>query len=206
MSYEAQQKVTARHLARNAYLYVRQATVRKVFENTESTKRQYAHRQRAIELGWPDDQIIVIDTDCGLSGASAVGRAGYQTLVAEVEMGHAGMVLVLELSRLTRNWTDWHRLLEICAATDTLIVDQDGIYDPTQGNDRILLGLEGTMSEAGRYVLRSRIRGSMVNQARTRDAPHGYLSWEEIRAHRAPAASRSQGQPAWPCGPEEMRA
>lgn len=166
MTSETHQKVTALHLKRSAYLYVRQSTVRQVFENTESTARQYALRQRAVALGWPDDRVIVIDTDLGLSGASAVDRQGFQRLVAEVGMGRAGIVLGLEVSRLARNSTDWHRLLEICALTDTLILDEDGIYDPAHFNDRLLLGLKGTMSEAELHVLCARLRGGIVNKAR----------------------------------------
>ena len=166
MSTEAHQKVTARHLERSAYLYVRQSTMRQVLENTESTHRQYALRQRAIALGWPSDRVVVIDSDLGQSGASAVDRAGFQKLVAEVGMGHAGIVLGLEVSRLARNSTDWHRLLEICAFSDTLILDEDGIYDPAHFNDRLLLGLKGTMSEAELHVLRARLRGGLLNKAR----------------------------------------
>jgi DNA invertase Pin-like site-specific DNA recombinase len=166
MTTEAHQKVTASHLKRNAYLYVRQSTVRQVFENTESTQRQYALRQRALALGWPDDRVIVIDTDLGQSGASAVDREGFQKLVAEVGMGRAGIVLGLEVSRLARNSTDWHRLLEICALTDTLILDEDGVYDPAHFNDRLLLGLKGTMSEAELHVMRARLRGGLLNKAR----------------------------------------
>jgi DNA invertase Pin-like site-specific DNA recombinase len=166
MNSEGHQKVTTSHLKRNAYLYVRQSTVRQVIENTESTQRQYALRQRAVALGWPNDRVIVIDTDLGQSGASAVDREGFQKLVAEVGMGRAGIVLGLEVSRLARNSTDWHRLLEICALTDTLILDEDGIYDPAHFNDRLLLGLKGTMSEAELHVLRSRLRGGILNKAR----------------------------------------
>ena len=166
MTAETHQKVTAGHLTRSAYLYVRQSTVRQVFENTESTARQYALRQRAVALGWPDDRVIVIDTDQGLSGASAVDRQGFQRLVTEVGMGRAGIVLGLEVSRLARNSTDWHRLLEMCALTDTLILDEDGIYDPAHFNDRLLLGLKGTMSEAELHVLSARLRGGIVNKAR----------------------------------------
>ena len=139
-------KVTAHHLKRDAYLYIRQSTVRQVFENTESTERQYALRQRAVALGWPAERVIVIDSDLGLSGASGVEREGFQRLVAEVGMARAGIVLGLEVSRLARNSTDWHRLLEICAITDTLILDEDGIYDPAHFNDRLLLGLKGTIA------------------------------------------------------------
>jgi DNA invertase Pin-like site-specific DNA recombinase len=166
MNSEGHQKVTTSHLKRDAYLYVRQSTVRQVIENTESTQRQYALRQRAVALGWPNDRVIVIDTDLGQSGASAVDREGFQKLVAEVGMGHAGIVLGLEVSRLARNSTDWHRLLEICALTDTLILDEDGIYDPAHFNDRLLLGLKGTMSEAELHVLRARLRGGIINKAR----------------------------------------
>jgi DNA invertase Pin-like site-specific DNA recombinase len=118
------QKVSASHLKRNAYLYVRQSSLRQVFENTESTERQYALRQQAIALGWQFEQVIVIDTDLGQSGASSVDREGFQRLVAEVGLGRAGIVLGLEVSRLARNSTDWHRLLEICALSDTLILDE----------------------------------------------------------------------------------
>jgi DNA invertase Pin-like site-specific DNA recombinase len=166
MSTEAHQKVTASHLKRHAYLYVRQSTMRQVFENTESTQRQYALRQRAIALGWPAGQVIVIDSDLGQSGASAVDREGFQKLVAEVGMGRAGIVLGLEVSRLARNSADWHRLLEICALTNTLILDEDGIYDPAHFNDRLLLGLKGTMSEAELHVLQARLRGGILNKAR----------------------------------------
>jgi DNA invertase Pin-like site-specific DNA recombinase len=160
------QKVTARHLKRNAYLYIRQSTLRQVFENTESTDRQYALRQRAVALGWPQEQIIVIDCDQGQSGASTAGRDGFQRLVADVGMARAGIVMGLEVSRLARNSSDWHRLLEICALSDTLILDEDGVYDPAYFNDRLLLGLKGTMSEAELHVLRARLRGGIINKAR----------------------------------------
>ena len=175
MSIEANQKVTAGHLKRNAYLYVRQSTMRQVFENTESTERQYALRQRAIALGWPSERVIVIDSDLGQSGASAADRAGFQKLVAEVGMGRGGIVLGLEVSRLARNSADWHRLLEICALTDTLILDEDGLYDPAHFNDRLLLGLKGTMSEAELHVLRARLRGGILNKARRGDLHCGRL-------------------------------
>ena len=166
MIYDAHQKVTSMHLKRNAYLYIRQSTIRQVFENTESTQRQYALQRNAIALGWPQERIIVIDSDLGQSGASAVDREGFQRLVAEVGMGRAGIVLGLEVSRLARNSTDWHRLLEICALTDTLILDEDGVYDPAHFNDRLLLGLKGTMSEAELHVLRARLQGGILNKAK----------------------------------------
>lgn len=160
------QKVTASHLRRDAYLYVRQSTLRQVFENTESTRRQYALRERAVALGWPIERVNVIDSDLGKSGASGTDREGFQKLVGDVGMGRAGIVLGLEVSRLARNSTDWHRLLEICALTDTLILDEDGIYSPGDFNDRLLLGLKGTMSEAELHVLRARLRGGILNKAR----------------------------------------
>lgn len=168
---DAHHKVNAGHLRRNAYLYVRQSTIRQVVENTESTKRQYALRQHAAALGWPVEQIVVIDSDLGQSGASAVDREGFQKLVAEVGLGKAGIVLGLEVSRLARNSTDWHRLLEICALTDTLILDEDGVYDPAHFNDRLLLGLKGTMSEAELHVIKSRLLGGILNKARRGELP-----------------------------------
>jgi len=147
----AHQKVNAGHLKRNAYLYVRQSTLRQVFENTESTKRQYGLRQHAMALGWPVERIVVIDSDLGQSGASAVDREGFQKLVTEVSLGKAGIVLGLEVSRLARNSTDWHRLLEICALTDTLILDEDGVYDPSHFNDRLLLGLNRPETQSTSY-------------------------------------------------------
>ncbi len=159
-------KVQAHHLERGAYLYVRQSSLRQVVENVESAKRQYALRGRAAALGWREDQIIVIDSDQGESGASAAWREGFQRLVTDVGMGRAGIVMGLEVSRLARNNADWHRLLEICALADTLILDEDGVYDPTAFNDRLLLGLKGTMSEAELHVLKARLRGGILNKVR----------------------------------------
>jgi DNA invertase Pin-like site-specific DNA recombinase len=166
MSDVTHSKVQARHLKRNAYLYVRQSTLRQVLENTESTQRQYALQGRAVALGWRQEQVVVVDTDLGQSGACAADRAGFQRLVTEVSLGHAGIVMGLEVSRLARNSTDWHRLLELCALADTLILDEDGVYDPAHFNDRLLLGLKGTMSEAELHVLRARLRGGILNKAR----------------------------------------
>lgn len=163
---QASTKVEAGHLKRNAYLYIRQSTLRQVLENTESTERQYALKQRAIALGWSADQIVTVDCDLGQSGSSAADREGFQKLVADVGLGHAGIVMGLEVSRLARNSTDWHRLLEICALTHTLILDEDGIYDPAHFNDRLLLGLKGTMSEAELHLLRARLVGGKLNKAR----------------------------------------
>ena len=158
-------KVTTGHLSRDAYLYVRQSSLRQVFENVESTRRQYALRERAVALGWPTESIVVIDSDLGRSGADG-DREGFQRLVADVSMGRAGIVLGLEVSRLARNSTDWHRLLEICALSETLILDEDGVYDPGDFNDRLLLGFKGQMSEAELHMMRVRLRGGMLNAAR----------------------------------------
>ena len=159
-------KVQAHHLERGAYLYIRQSSMRQVIENVESTKRQYGLRGRAIGLGWRDEQVIVIDSDQGESGASASWREGFQHLVSDVGMGRAGIVMGLEVSRLARNNADWHRLLEICALADTLILDEDGVYDPANFNDRLLLGLKGTMSEAELHVIKARLRGGILNKVR----------------------------------------
>ena len=161
----AESKVTAEHLNRAAYLYIRQSTLRQVLENTESTERQYALRRRAVTLGWPEDRVVVIDHDQGQSGASTIEREGFQRLVADVGLGKAGIVMGLEVSRLARNCADWHRLLEICALTHTLILDEDGLYDPGHFNDRLLLGLKGTMSEAELHVLKARLVGGVINKA-----------------------------------------
>lgn len=160
------QRVTRDHLCRQAYLYVRQSTYRQVNENQESTRRQYALRDRAIALGWPAERIVVIDSDLGHSGSSAVDRPGFQRLVSDVGMGRVGIVLGLEASRLARSSSDWARLLEICALADTLLLDEDGLYDPGDFNDRLLLGLKGTMSEAELHFLKARMRGGLLNKAR----------------------------------------
>jgi len=136
-------KVQPHHLERSAYLYIRQSSMRQVIGNTESAMRQYALRGRAIALGWREEQIIVIENDQGESGASAVWRGGFQRLVSDVGMGHAGIVMGLEVSRLARNNADWQRLLEICALADTLILDEDGVYDPASFKRPPLAGPEG---------------------------------------------------------------
>lgn len=192
MAGEAHQKVTTAHLSRLAYLYVRQSTLRQVFENTESTHRQYALRERAVALGWPLERIIVIDSDLGQSGASAADREGFQRLVTEVSLGRVGIVLGLEVSRLARNSTDWHRLLELCALADTLILDEDGLYDPAHFNDRLLLGLKGTMSEAELHVLKARLRGGILSRARRGElkqmVPVGFVHDAQDRAMLDPDA------------------
>ena len=159
-------QVAAHHLRRLACLYVRQSTLHQVFENTESTARQYALRERALALGWAEEHILVIDQDLGHSAASTTDRPGFQRLVASVGLGQVGLVLGLEVSRLARNSSDWHQLLEICALTQTLILDEEGLYDPSTFNDRLLLGVKGAMSEAELFVMRARPQGGIRNYAR----------------------------------------
>lgn len=162
-------KIHPDHLQRQAFIYVRQSTLVQVRDNTGSKARQYDLVQRAMNLGWPRESIIVIDQDQGHSGASAVGRDGFQTLVSEVGMGHAGAILSLEVSRLARSCSDWYRLIEICALSDTLVIDEEGVYDPNHYNDRLLLGFKGTMSEAELHWLHSRLQGGKLEKAQKGD-------------------------------------
>lgn len=150
-------KVRDWHCTRLAIVYVRQSTPQQVLEHRESTARQYDLAQRAATLGWPAERVLVIDEDQGRSAETAEGRLGFQRLLAEVSLDHVGMVLCLEVSRLARSCKDWHQLLELCAIFRTLLADQDGVYDPTDFNDRLLLGLKGTMSEAELHVLQGRL-------------------------------------------------
>jgi len=158
-------KVRPDHLDRPAFVYVRQSTLFQVREHTASTARQYDLVQRALDLGWSRASITVIDQDQGRSGASAADRDGFQFLIAQVGLGQAGAVLSLEASRLARSCSDWYRLLEICALTDTLVIDEEGVYDPTQYADRLLLGILGAMSEAELHWLRSRLLGGKLARA-----------------------------------------
>src|SRR3954469_3697464 len=158
-------KIRPDHLDRLALIYVRQSTPLQVRAHTGSAARQYDLTGRARELGWPAQRVQVIDQDQGRSGASAAGRDGFQYLVAQVGLGRAGAVLSLEASRLARSCSDWYRLIEICALTNTLVIDEDGVYDPTQYADRLLLGFLGTMSEAELHLLRSRLLGCKLKKA-----------------------------------------
>ena len=159
------EKITASHRARDAYVYVRQSTLGQVHAHAESLARQYGLRQRAVLLGWPAHQVVVIDEDLGRSGASAAGRSGFSELVADVGLGKAGIILALECSRLARCNADWYQLLDLCALTDTLIADADGIYHPGSFNDRLVLGLKGTMSEAELHLIRSRLTEGLRHKA-----------------------------------------
>ena len=158
-------KITASHHSRQAIVYLRQSSPAQVEHNRESTERQYALANKARELGWPDEHIVVIDEDLGLSGSGSVARSGFARLTAEVALARVGLVLGLEVSRLARNNADWHRLIDLAGLTDTLIGDADGIYHPALFNDRLLLGLKGTMSEAELHVLRARLNGGIRNKA-----------------------------------------
>ncbi len=175
-------KVTASHLRRPAVIYVRQSTLAQVERNTESTMRQYDLVSRAQALGWPPSAVRVIDEDLGVSGASVAGRSGFAHLAAEVGLGQVGIVLSLECSRLARNNTDWYRLLDLAGMTDTLIADADGVYHPALFNDRLLLGMKGTMSEAELHILRARLDGGIRHKAARGELRRGLpvgLVWGE---------------------------
>jgi DNA invertase Pin-like site-specific DNA recombinase len=162
-------KITEAHRRRRAVVYVRQSTLHQVERNVESAARQYALRERAIELGWPEQAVAVVDEDTGRSGSSSDGRLGFKELVAEVGLGQVGIVLALEVSRFARSSADWHQLLDLCALTGTLIADGDGVYSPADFNDRLLLGLKGTMSEAELHLIRARLDGGLRNKAERGD-------------------------------------
>lgn len=183
-------KIKAAHLRRTACVYLRQSSPAQVEVNRESTDRQYALVARAEDLGWPRAQIAVIDEDLGVSGSGFAARSGFARLAAEVALGHVGIVLGLEVSRLARNNADWYRLLDLCGIADTLIGDADGTYHPGLFNDRLLLGLKGTMSEAELHVLRARLDGGIRNKAARgelrRGLPVGFVWGDadgEIRFH-----------------------
>jgi len=159
-------KITEQNRQKPAYVYVRQSTLSQVRHHQESTQRQYALRNRAQELGWPEEAIRMLDRDLGRSGAQMSGREDFKILVADVSMGQVGAVFALEASRLARSNLDWHRLLELCALTHTLVVDEDGVYDPGDFNDGLLLGLKGTMAQAELHFLRARLQGGKLNKAR----------------------------------------
>jgi DNA invertase Pin-like site-specific DNA recombinase len=175
-------KIQLTHTQRAAYVYIRQSTPGQVEHNRESTARQYALADRACQLGWPKEQVVIIDEDLGLSGSSVDKRSGFARLTSDVALAHVGIVLGLEVSRLARNNADWYRLLELCGVTDTLIGDNDGVYHPALFNDRLLLGLKGTMSEAELHIIRARLDGGIRNKAARgelrRGLPVGFV-WGE---------------------------
>ena len=178
-------KIQKNHLQKPAYIYLRQSSINQVRHNQESTERQYALRDKAIRLGWQTHMIHILDGDLGLSGTQSATRQDFQNLVALVSMRKVGAVFALEASRLSRSCTDWHRLLELCAFTETLIIDEDGCYNPSDFNDQLLLGLKGTMSQAELHFLRARLQGGKLNKARKgelrRPVPVGYIYDDEGR-------------------------
>jgi DNA invertase Pin-like site-specific DNA recombinase len=191
-------KVKPQHLHRGAFVYVRQSTPSQVEYHRESTHRQYALVERAHTLGWASEQITVIDDDLGLSGATTQGRSGFARMTAEVALGQVGIVLGLEVSRLARNNADWYRLLDLCGITDTLIGDADGVYHPSHFNDRLILGLKGTMSEAELHILRARLDGGIRNKAARgelrRGLPVGFVWGDgdgEVQFHPDEAVTRA---------------
>ncbi|WP_028223743.1 recombinase family protein [Paraburkholderia oxyphila] len=159
-------KITPQHQSKPAYIYIRQSTLAQVRHNQESTERQYALRDKALALGWPETAIRILDRDLGQSGAQMTGREDFKTLVADVSMGNVGAVFALEVSRLARSNLDWHRLLELCALTHTLVIDADGCYDAGDFNDGLILGLKGTMAQAELHFLRGRLQGGKLNKAK----------------------------------------
>src|SRR3954451_11917301 len=165
MTVDVASKVTTAHLGRDAYVYVRQSTLTQVREHTESLERQYELAFRAQSLGWAPRQVMVIDDDLGRSGAEASHREGFKNLVADVGLGRVGIILGIEVSRLARNNADWYQLLDLCAVTDTLIADGDGLYHPGDFNDRLVLGLKGTMSEAELHLIRHRLTAGLRHKA-----------------------------------------
>ena len=176
-------KIKTTHLERCAYVYVRQSTAAQVQYNKESTDRQYKLTERALRLGWPQPQIKIVDEDLARSGSGTTDRHGFAMMTAEVALGHVGLILSIEVSRVARNNTDWYRLLDLCGVTDTLIGDEDGLYHPGLFNDRLLLGLKGTMAEAELHVIRARLEGGIRNKAARgelrRGLPVGFVWGEE---------------------------
>src|SRR3954466_8619700 len=159
-------KIEPRHQRLQAIVYIRQSTPKQVQNNQESTRRQYQLAERARQMGWAASQIRIIDEDLGLSGASSHQRTGFQRLVAAIGLGEVGIVLVTEVSRLSRCNSDWHRVIELCAVFRTLIADEDGIYDPQNPNDQLLLGVKGTLFAAELHILQARMHGALLNKAR----------------------------------------
>lgn len=208
-------KIGAVHLGRDAYVYVRQSTLTQVQHHTESLARQYELRERAVALGWDAYQVKVIDADLGRSGSETTAREGFKELVADVGLGQVGIIFGIEVSRLARNNADWYQLLDLCALTNTLVADSDGVYHPGDFNDRLVLGLKGTMSEAELHLLRSRLTAGLHHKAARGELRQGLpvgfdydpddkvvfspdeLSWK--RSRPCSAASRSSGRPARSC-------
>ena len=158
-------KITDRHLLRPACIYIRQSTLAQVRSHQESTDRQYNLMHKARSLGWSEEHIRLLDRDLGQSGATASNRTDFKTLVSDVAMGQVGAIFCLEASRLARSNQDWHRLLELCAITGTLVIDEDGCYDPAEFNDSLVLGMKGTFAQAELHIIRARLHGGKLNKA-----------------------------------------
>jgi DNA invertase Pin-like site-specific DNA recombinase len=188
------QKVQPGHLDRLAVVYVRQSSPHQVLHHQESTRLQYGLIVRAQDLGWTAERVLVIDDDQATSGSSAEGRLGFQQLVSEVSLSHVGIILGFDVARVARSCTDWYRLLELSALSGTLIADLDGIYDPVQYNDRLLLGLKGTMSEAELHIMQQRLRQGILAKAR-----RGGCTWCPPWATSSAPPARSCSTPMRRC-------
>ncbi len=185
-------KITDAHLRRAAFVYLRQSSPEQVRRNRESTDRQYRLVERAVDLGWSRDQVSVIDEDQGVTASGVKDRGGFDHMAAQVGFGRVGIVVGIEVSRVARNNAEWYRLLDLCGITDTLIADADGTYHPGHFNDRLLLGLKGTMSEAELHVLRSRLDGGIRNKAARGELRRGLpvgLVWGEGDGERCGCGS-----------------
>ena len=183
-------KASSQQLQKTAYVYVRQSSMGQVRHHRESTERQYALKDKAHQMGWTENLIEVLDGDLGRSGASTVDRTDFKAVVADVSLGKVGAVFALEASRLARSNADWHRLIEICGIMGTLIVDEDGCYDPSDFNDGLLLGLKGTMAAAELHFIRARLQGGKLNKAKKGELrfplPVGYVFDEAGRIVKDP--------------------
>src|SRR6266511_4325079 len=157
--------ITPHHLARKAIIYIRQSSPHQVLSNQESLRLQYALKDRAIHLGWREDDVVVIDSDLGLTATSTQHREGFKELIAQVTLGGVGMILSFDVTRLARNCSDWYPLLDLCGYKQCLIVDRDGVYDPGSPNGRLLLGLKGQLSELELHTLRARMTAGLLNKA-----------------------------------------
>ncbi|MBO0791324.1 MAG: recombinase family protein, partial [Ktedonobacteraceae bacterium] len=182
--------ITPAHLQKKAMIYVRQSTLTQVLFNQESLRLQYALEQRAQSLGWRAEDIEVIDADLGLTGASAQHRSGFQELVTKVTLGQAGIILSSDVTRLSRNCSDWYPLLDVCGYRDCLIADQEGVYDPGSTNGRLLLGLKGQLSELELHTIRARMTAGLLNKARRGELaltlPVGLMRDAAGRVHQDP--------------------
>ena len=186
-------KITASHLSRLGYVYIRQSTQYQVENNQESTLRQYEMKNTLIALGWEAERIVVIDEDLGFSGKTTTERKGFQRLMADLVNEKAGVVATLEASRLSRSSSDWARLIEVCIMTNTLLVDAEGVYDPKEFNDGLVLDLKGTISAAELHFLQERMRGGLINKAKRgelrRYLPIGYEHDIDDKPVKSPDAS-----------------